>query len=296
MGSGVPENQLRRGKNRKILIKWIFSDWNEFVLIRCKGDKNMSKARKIIMGVVFALIVVMGVRVGSSNVNAASTKDFKGNLNATYKNSEWKSKITFKKINTKKVSVKVVISGTNQGSYSGTITSGNTIKMKLDGGEAINLKWKGKSSFTAKPTKGFSSESVQMARLLCNSLNNTKYTQVKKSSTVYYNSYAGYEYTNASVKLKGNKLIVKGNLKKGTKQSVGEVKGNTSVLKKATRTFKLAKNFKAYGYVGALEKYDKFSKSELRDIGKGGYRGGKNGLTFILTVKNGKATRIDFYS
>ena len=33
MGSGVPENQLRRGKNRKILIKWVFSDWNEFVLI-----------------------------------------------------------------------------------------------------------------------------------------------------------------------------------------------------------------------------------------------------------------------
>lgn len=295
MGSGVPENQLRRGKNRKILIKWIFSDWNEFVLIRCKGDKNMSKARKIIMGVVFALIVVMGVRVGSSNVNAASTKNFKGNLNATYKNSEWKSKITFKKINTKKVSVKVVISGTNQGSYSGTITSGNTIKMKLDGGEAINLKWKGKSSFTAKPTKGFSSESVQMVRLLCNSLNNTKYTQVKKSKTVYYSPYYvekspyGNHCNSAIVSLRGNKLIVKGGLLQGTKKKYGSVKGNTSTLKKATRTFKIDKNLKVYGNGGENPKPDKGSLSDIN-------RCGSNGTGFVITVKNGKVTRIDFYS
>lgn len=256
----------------------------------------MSKLRKIIMGVLFALIVVMGVSAGSNSVNAATTKNFKGNLNATYKNSEWKSKITFKKINTKKVSVKVVVNGTNQGSYRGTIASGNTIKMKLDGGETINLKWKSKSSFTAKPTKGFSNESIQMVRLLCNSLNNTKYTQVKKSNTVYYASYAGDEYSNASVKLKGNKLVVKGNVKKGTKHSVGEVKGNTSVLKKATRTFKLDKKLKVYGH-GEVDSdgnpiSTRFAK---KDVGTTLW-GGKNGLTFIITVKNGKAVRIDFYS
>lgn len=252
----------------------------------------MTKLRKIMMGVLFVLIVVMGVNTGSSNMKAASTKNFKGNLNATYKNSEWKSELTFKKINGKKVSVKVVVNGTSQGSYNGTITSRNTINMKLDGGEKINLKWNNKTSFTARPTNGFSRESIQMARLLCDSLNSNKYTQVKKSSTIYYSSYAGDKYKNALVKLKGNKLVVKGALKKGNKHSVGEIKGNTSVLKKATRTYKLDKNFKAYAYDGYLEKYDRISKS---DIGKS-YNGGENGLTFVITIKNGKATRIDFYS
>lgn len=256
----------------------------------------MSKTRKIIMGVVFALIVVMGVSVGSSNVNAASTKNFKGNLNATYKNSEWKSKITFKKINTKKVSVKVVVSGLNQGSYRGTIAPRNTIKMKLDGGETINLKWKGKSSFTAKPTKGFSSESVQMLRLLCKSLNNTKYTQVKKSNMVYYSPYyiekynsAGNGSNSASVKLKGNKLIVKGGLLKGTKKKYGEASGKVTKLKKTTRTFKIDKNFKVYGNGGENPRPDKGTKSDINVCGS-------NGLGFVITVKNGKTVRIDFYS
>lgn len=291
MGSGVPENQLRRGKNRKILIKWIFSDWNEFVLIRCKGDKNMSKVRKIIMGVVFALIVVMGVRVGSSNVNAASTKNFKGNLNATYKNSEWKSKITFKKINTKKVSVKVVVSGLNQGSYRGTIASGNTIKMKLDGGETINLKWKDKSSFTAKPTKGFSNESIQMVRLLCNSLNNTQYTQVKKSNTVYYASN-GNSYKSV-ISIKKNKIIVKGKLTKGTKKSYAKVKGKVTKLKSATRTFTLANNVKFYGNGGEDPNPSRMTKKDGISVIKNSEIGT---LPFILTIKNGKVVRIDFYS
>lgn len=185
----------------------------------------------------------------------------------------------------------MVINGDDWGSFNGKVISKNTIK--LTDFPNVKFKWKDKTHFTSvSKGKGFGKEAAQMIRLVCFSLNNTKYTQVKKSNTVYYNSYAGYEYTNASVKLKGNKLIVKGNLKKGTKHSVGEVKGNTSVLKKATRTFKLAKNFKAYTYNGYLEKYYKISKS---DVGKR-YNGGKNGLTFVLTVKNGKVTRIDFYS
>ena len=250
----------------------------------------MSKARKIIMGVVFALIVVMGVSVGSSNVNAASTKNFKGNLNATYKNSEWKSKITFKKINTKKVSVKIVINGINQGSYKGKIASKNTIKMKLDGGETINLKWKNKSSFVAKPATKFSDESIQMAKLLCFNLNNIKYTQIKKSNTVYYASHYDYNKNiKTTVKLKGNKLVVKGKLNKGTKKDYGSVKGNTSTLKKATRTFKIDKKFKAYGYNGFDDKYYKESLSFIKTCGS-------NGLDFVITVKNGKAVRIDFYS
>lgn len=253
----------------------------------------MTKLRKTMMMFVFILAVVLGTTAGTSNAKAATTKNFKGNLNVTYKNSEWKSKITVKKVNSKKVSVKVVVYDIPYGPFYGKVISKDTIQIKLDGGEKLKLKWKDKTHFTSKrPSSGFTNESIQYVHALCSALNNTKYTQVKKSSTVYYSSYAGNGYTNASIKLKGNKLVVKGYLKKGTKKSVGEVKGNTSVLKNATKTFKLDKNFRAYSYDGYLEKYYKIPKS---DIGKG-YRGGKNGLTFVLTIKNGKVTRIDFYS
>lgn len=100
-----------------------------------------------------------------------------------------------------------------------------------------------------------------------------------------------YCWNNFSFLYKKSKKIVKGNVKKGTKHSVGEVKGNTSVLKKATRTFKLDKKFKMYAYDGYLEKYDKIPKLEYSN-----YNGGKNGLTFVITIKKGKAVRIDFYS
>lgn len=254
----------------------------------------MTKLRKMMMTLVFVFAVVLGITAGTSNAKAASTKNFKGNLNVTYKNSD--SKITIKKVNSKKVSIKIVYAGFAKFEYTGKITSKNTIKFNAvnneEGYADVIFKWKGKSHFTSiwkeKRSNGFKYCSDELVF----ALDNTKYAQVKKSNTVYYNSYAGYKYTNASVKLKGNKLIVKGNLKKGIKHSVGEVKGNTSVLKKATRTFKLAKNFKAYTYNGYLEKYYKISKS---DVGKR-YNGGKNGLTFVLTVKNGKVTRIDFYS
>lgn len=248
----------------------------------------MMKLRKIMMGIMFALIVVMGVNAGTGDVKAASTKDFKGNLNVTYENSEGKSKITFKKVDSKKVSVKIVVNGLNQGSYTGTVTSKNTINMKLDGGEKIDLKWKGKISFTAKaPKNGFSSESIQMARLLCDSLNNTKYTQVKESDTVYYASQQ-----NTVIKLKGNNIVVKGNLTKGTKYSSAEVKGKISELKKATRTFKLDKSFKACAYDGYYGEYQKLSQKEMSS-----YMNGKSGgLYFVITIKNGKVTRIDFYS
>ncbi len=258
----------------------------------------MNKIRKFMMGFVFALIVVMGVNAGSSDVKAATTKNFKGNLNATYKNSEWKSKITIKKVNSKKVSVKIVLDNNwEQGTWKGKVISKNTIQFTLDGGEKIKMKWKDKSHFTAKrPKGGFSSESVQLVKRLCYSLNNTKYTQVKKSNTVYYSPYyvekydsAGNGYNSASVKLKGKKLVVKGGLLKGTKKKYGAVKGKVTKLKKATRTFIINKNFKVFGNGGEDPRPDEGSKEDIK-------RCGSNGLGFVITVKNGKATRIDFYS
>lgn len=248
----------------------------------------MSKLRKMMMMLILVVAVALGITAGTDRAKAATTKNFKGNLNVTYKNSD--CKITIKKVSSKKVSINVK-SGYAEGDFTGKITSKNTIKMNTGSKYAkVSFKWIDKSHFkiiwkeNGENIDGFISNFSDILS------GNTKYTQIKKSNTVYYDSAT--EYGNASVNLKGNKLIVKGNLKKGTKQSVGEIKGNTSVLKKATRTFKLDKNFKAYSYDGFMEKYYKLSKS---DVGKG-YRGGKNGLTFVLTVKNGKVTRIDFYS
>lgn len=138
----------------------------------------MNKLRKILVMLVFALVVVMGVNAKTENVKAASTKNFKGKLNTTYKNSEHKSKITIKKVNSKKVSVKIVINGLDQGKYNGKIISKDTIQINLDG-EKVKFKWKDKTHFTAKPVGGFSREAVQMVRLLCSSLNNIKYTAKK---------------------------------------------------------------------------------------------------------------------
>lgn len=264
----------------------------------------MSKIRKFMMGFVFALIAVMGVSAGSNDVKAASTKNFKGNLNATYKNSEWKSKITIKKINSEKVSVKVVANGLNQGSYNGTAISQNTINMKLDGGEEIVLKWKSKTSFTAKrPKGGFSNESIQMARLLCNSLNNTKYTQVQKSNTVYYGAtYTNDDYYGADrvskMILKGNKLIVKGSLVQATSKKNLSNENKRTLLKKATRTFKLDKNFKAYGH-GEVDLegnpiIEKFTNEELKSLLSGLNKSG--GLSVEFIVKNGKLIRLNFCS
>ncbi len=112
----------------------------------------MSKIRKFMMGFVFALIVVMGVNAGSSDVKAASTKNFKGNLNATYKNSD--TKITIKKVNSKKVKINAVYDGYAKFSFTGKVTSKNTIKFtSVNSKEAyvdVILKWKDKSHFTSK--------------------------------------------------------------------------------------------------------------------------------------------------
>ncbi len=176
--------------------------------------------------------------------------------------------------------------------------------MKLDGGEKIVLKWKSKTSFTAKrPKGGFSSESIQMARLLCNSLNNIKYTQVKKSNTVYYSAtYTNDNYYGADrvskMTLKGNKLIVKGSLYKATSKKNLDKENKRTLLKKATRTFKLDKNFNAYGY-GEVDMdgnpiITKFSKKELKSLISSLNKGG--GLRVELIVKNGKLTRLNFCS
>lgn len=129
------------------------------------------------MVLVVAFAIIVG-SIGTTNAKAASTKNFKGNLNATYRNTKEKSKIIIKTISNKKVSVKIVLDNNlNQGTWKGKVVSKDTIQFTLDGGEKIKLKWKDKTHFTAKkPKGGFSSESVQLARRLCMSLNNVKYT------------------------------------------------------------------------------------------------------------------------
>ena len=248
----------------------------------------MTKLRKTMMILVFTLAVVLGTTAGTGNAKAATTKNFKGNLNVTYKNSEWKSKITVKKVNNKKVSVKVVVYDIPYGPFYGKVISKDTIQIKLDGGEKLKLKWKDKTHFISKrPSGGFTNESIQYVHALCSALNNTKYTQIQKSSTVYYSSHQ-----NTAISLKGNKIVVKGNLTKGTKYSNAEAQGKTSDLKNTTKTFKLDKSFKAYAYDGYYGEYQKLSKKEMSSY----MNGRSGGLTFVLTVKNGKVTRIDFYS
>lgn len=139
--------------------------------------------RKLMMGFMFVLVAVIGINVGTINVKAATTKNFKGNLNATYK-SGVDSKIIIKKVDNKKVRIRIFVGGNlDQGEYSGKVISKNTIQVNLDG-EKVKLKWKDKTHFTAKrPSGGFSKEAGQMVRLLCESLDNVKYTQVKKSKS-----------------------------------------------------------------------------------------------------------------
>ena len=166
----------------------------------------MTKLSKFVMGVMFAFIVMTGVILESSDVQAATTKNFKGNLNATYNNSKQKSKIIIKKISNKKVSIKIILDNDwEQGTWEGNIISENTIQFKLDGEEKIKLKWKNKSQFIAKkPKSGFNRESIQMARRLCYSLNDVEYKQVatKASATKSQaaNKYwiCGSSYVNAS--------------------------------------------------------------------------------------------------
>lgn len=188
------------------------------VLIVCKGENIiMTKLRKTMMMLVFTLAVVLGTTAGTGNAKAATTKNFKGKLNVTYKNSKEKSKITIKKVNSKKVSVKVVVYDIPYGPFHGKAISKDTIQIKLDGGEKIKLKWKDKTHFTSKrPSGGFTNESIWYVHALCSALNNTKYTQVKKSSTVYYSS-KGNPYKSV-ISIKGNKITVKGKLTKGTKK------------------------------------------------------------------------------
>lgn len=255
----------------------------------------MERRLKKILGliVVMAFSAILGV---GNKAQAATTKNFKGNLNATYKNSEWKSKITIKKVNSKKVSIKIVLDNNwTQGTWNGKVISKDTIQFTLDGGEKIKLKWKDKTHFTAKrPKGGFSGESVQMARRLCFSLNNTKYTQVKKSSTVYYGAnHIKRKDTDKwgvvrKITLKKNKIITTGSFRKASKESTLN-NGKGTYCKNKKRTFKLASNVKFYVWEG-FDKI-KLSKRDYTSLCKNA-----NGLFVILKVKNGKVVSVTFSS
>lgn len=255
----------------------------------------MSKLRKIMMGIIFTLIIVMGVSTGSNNVKAATTKNFKGNLNVTYKNSEWKSKITIKKVNSRKVSIKIVYDGYAKFKYTGKIASKSTIKFNAvnneDGYADVIFKWKDKSHFTSTWKEKRSNGLKYCSDELVFALDNAKYTQVKKSNTVYYASN-GNSYKSV-ISIKKNKIIVKGKLTKGTKKSYAKVKGKVTKLKSATKTFALANNIKFYGNGGEDPNPSRMTKKDGISVIKNSEFGT---LPFILTIKNGKAVRIDFYS
>lgn len=245
----------------------------------------MNKIRRILIMLLFALIVV-GVNIETANIKAASAKDFKGDLNAIYKNSESvKSSITFNKVNSKKVTAKIVVNGTNQGKFSGNIISKDTSQIKLDVGEKVQLKWKDKSTFTAKrPSGGFSDETITMSRLLCYALQDKTYTaKTKSSGTIYYsgnlfNKKDSYKLgAIRDVSFKGNKMIVKGSLIKASKKDYLYDTTKRKYCSNKKRTFNLTSKTKFY----RIEEFTKIkiSKSEIKK-----YRG----LDMTIKVKNGK--------
>ncbi len=256
----------------------------------------MNKIRKFMMGFVFALIVVMGVNAGSSDVKAATTKNFKGNLNVTYKNSEWKSKITIKKVNSKKVKINVKSSGID-GNFTGKVISKNTIKMNTGSKYAkVNFKWIDKTHFKTIWKENGENIDGFISNYSLILYNNTKYTQVKKTNTVYYGASHTKEKDEyglgavSKMTLKGKKLKVKGSLVKATSKKNLYKENKRTLLKKATRTFKLDKNFKAYG-CGGESPDEKLSKKLFKD-----YLKNPNGLYLEFIVKNGKLTRLNFCS
>lgn len=259
----------------------------------------MTKLRKTMMMLVFILAVVLGTTAGTGNAKVATTKNFKGNLNVTYKNSKENSKITIKRINSKKVSI-TVKSSYAEGKFAGKVISKNTIKMNTGSKYAkVNLKWSNKTHFKAIWKEN--GENIdEFISNFSGILYNAKYTQVKKSSIVYYSSIykgkgeEGTGVSNSKISIKGNKLIVKGNLAKGTKRNRADIKGKATKLNKATRTFTLAKNVKFYGNGGEDPNPSRMNKKDaISSINK---TQGLESLPFVLTVKNGKVTRIDFYS
>lgn len=226
-------------------------------------------------------------------VRAATAKNFKGNLNATYKGivrdifgkKSYDSKIIIKRVDNKKVKVEVIASGINQGAYKGTIISKDTIRLNLDGGEKVKLKWKDKTHFVAKrPSGGFSEESAQLVKLLCYSLNDVKYTQVKKpQNTSYFASCPDVK----SFKKTNGKLIV-------TAKSNSPLKYETSTGIHYTKKIscKLAEKCK-----WSMSSPDGFyrvksSYKELRRAVK------TQGILHVLTieVKNGKIVRVNVSS
>ena len=258
----------------------------------------MTKLRKMMMILVFTLAVVLGTTAGTGNAKAATTKNFKGNLNVTYKNSN--SKITIKKLNSKKVSIQGIYSGYAKFKYTGKITSKYTIKFNaVNSKEAyvdVIFKWKDKSYFTSTWKEKRSNGLKYCSDELVFALDNTKYTQVQKSSTVYYGASHTKEKDEyglgavSKMTLKGNNLIVKGSLVRASSKKNLLNEDKRTLLKKATRTFKLDKNFKAYG-CGGESPDQKLTTKEFKSSLKNA-----NGLYLEFVVKNGKLTRLNFCS
>lgn len=133
----------------------------------------MKKQLKYVVICMISMMVLLGA---AGNVKAAG---FKGNLNVTYKNSD--SKITIKKINSKKVKIKVKTSFA-EGDFTGKVISNKVIKMNTGSKYAkVSLKWLDKNHFKTI----WQEKNENIDEFISNFSgvgvlgNNTKYTRVK---------------------------------------------------------------------------------------------------------------------
>lgn len=255
-------------------------------LLSKKAKRN--RLMKICIIAFLIMIVIFPVKV-----RAATAKSFKGNLNATYKgtvrdifgNKSYNSKIIIKRVSNKKVRVEVIAGGINQGAYKGIIISKDTIRLNLDGGEKVKLKWKDKTHFTAKrPSGGFSEESAQLVKLLCYSLNDVKYTQVKKpQNTIYFASCPNVK----SFKKSNGKLTVTA---KNSNPLLYETSTGSRYTKKIS--YKLAKKCRwSYSKPDGSYRIKANYKRLKKSVKLGSYES-----VLEVEVKNGKVIRVNIMS
>lgn len=243
----------------------------------------MKKQLKYMVICMAAMIVLFGT------ANSAKEAGFKGNLNAAYKGSEGR-KIKLKKTSAKKVNVTIITTGgLNQGTFHGKISSDNTVKFTLDGGEKISLKWKDKKHFTAKANQ-FSSETIQMARQLCYALNNVSYTldAPKENSSYWLQGGSKAAGGNMRMYYKGNKIELKGKTSKAASRS----KLNDASEKKKSYNLQVADDCKVF-----LVEFENTQTQTYKEWVKANkYKNGDevSCIQAVFEIKDGKIRRIFF--
>lgn len=121
-------------------------------------------------------------------LQAAETEEesgeFSGWLDYVYEIDDYSypAYITVRDKKDKKVSVNINISdGLYDETYEGSVVSGNAVEFTLDPGEKIRLTWQDEETFQAAPEEGFTSESIQLVRMMCECLNDKTYHALEKA-------------------------------------------------------------------------------------------------------------------